>query len=114
MANVSWCHDCNRPEGICKCKETPPMTTITDAHRAEARRRLNDINVDVIDILAQALAEAAWTPPVDPDLVEARECAALACDAVGNHAEAAAIRDNGSDHRLIVQSALIAIKRSKA
>lgn len=47
-------------------------TTITDAHRAEARRRLANLAYTYaeaqMEILAQALAEDAWTPPVDPEI----------------------------------------------
>lgn len=99
------------------------MTTIiTDAHRAEARRRLIDAMfagygsraMDAAqDLLAQALAEPAWTPPVDPDLIEARECAALACQKAGASRGEELIRSEAADEWLEVQSALIAIKRSK-
>ena len=55
------------------------MTTITDAHRAEARRRLDATDTDYyrshVEALAQALAEPAWQPPEDSDLIEAREIA---------------------------------------
>lgn len=55
------------------------MTEVTEAHRAEARRRLEAdglfYNQFHIELLAQALAEPAWEPPADPDTEEAAEIA---------------------------------------
>lgn len=94
------------------------MTTITDAHREEARRRLveggHNARPSLAKLLAQALAEDAWTPPVDPDLEEARECAALAFEMAKSPETASDFRKGLSDNSFPVQSALIAIKRSKA
>lgn len=95
------------------------MTTITDAHR-EAKRRIEQVGIkaehhpSLWNLIAQALAEPAWTPPVDPDLIEARECAALAYEAMNEPRWARDCRDGANDHGGAVQSARIAIKRSKA
>ena len=62
--------------------------------------------------IAARLAREGWTP-VDPDLIEARECAALTfeADACPNTAEG--VRAGREDDFRAVRSALIAIKRAR-
>lgn len=89
---------------------------VEEHHIAEAKRRIaalgrHDLNAD---LLAQALAEPAWQPPAGPDLIEARECAALAYEADCSFESARSCRAAKIDKSYAVQSALIAIKRSKS
>jgi hypothetical protein len=60
-----------------------------------------------------ALTEANWQPPVDPDLLIAREAAAIAWG-VGFPQMQAEICGGVDDSRVTVQSALAAIKLFKA
>lgn len=65
-----------------------------------------------IAITAARLAREGWTP-TDPDLIEARECAALYWEALGCPADARRARDGDFDKVGAVQSALLAIQRAK-
>jgi hypothetical protein len=60
-----------------------------------------------------ALTEANWQPPVDPDLLIAREAAAIAWGD-GFPGEQAQLRGGLDDTRITIQSALAAIKLFKA
>ena len=51
--------------------------------------------------------------PVDPDLEEARECAALLAESRGEHNCASIFRSGNWDYTQSVRAALIAIKRAK-
>ena len=68
-----------------------------------------------IALEALTLAETDWRPPepINPDLIEARECCALVAEAMGAHGLAVEYRGGGYDDRFIIQSILLAIKRTK-
>ena len=85
-----------------------------DAARGEEAQRLTGQYSRQVAIAAARLARTGWTP-VDKDLIEARQCAALVEEG-GEHfwmLNASAYRAGNGDRQPIVQSALIAIKRAK-
>lgn len=62
--------------------------------------------------IAARLAREGWMP-VDPDLIEARECAALMCEEQHDHNSAEAYRRGEYDLSRSVEAALVAIRRAK-
>jgi len=73
------------------------------------------VAIDGTAMVAEARAIVAMLPdPIDPDLIEARECVAGVYDAAGRGDLAVQTRQGGQDNRLRVQSALAAIRRGRA
>ncbi len=72
-------------------------------------------SLEEIAFNALTLAETDWRPPepVNPDLIEARECCALAAEKIGIHDLAARYRAGKGDDWTSVQSTLLAIERAK-
>ena len=63
----------------------------------------------------QHLIDIDWHPPepINPDLIEARECCALVAEAMGAHGFAVEYREGRYDDQLSIQPVLLAIERAK-
>jgi hypothetical protein len=87
-----------------------------DRARSDEARKIHGgifaVDVGRIGEIAARLAREGWMP-VDPDLIEARECAALAWKDKGYNTCSAQVLRGEVDNSREVQSALIAIKRAK-
>lgn len=66
-----------------------------------------------VDAVAATLRELNWHPPVDPDLVDAREVVAKLNEDNGNKETAQLYRSGDCDDHFAVVAALAAIKRGR-
>lgn len=103
---------------------SPLPNPIPEALIEEAYRELNvearewgtykgDNKNPVVYTLCRILWREGWRPPVDPDLIEAREVAAKWVEAKGNPKLAAKYREGIFDGELVVKLTLAGIKRGR-
>ena len=73
-----------------------------------------DRESEVAERAARLAREGVMPPePINPDLIEARECCALVAEAMGAHGLAVEYRGGGYDDQISIQSILLVIERAK-